>query len=66
MEVNPGTVDLEKLKQYKESRNRLSLGLQSARGMKNCKDWEEYTRKKISLLRGTLQKRQDLRTGILI
>jgi len=32
----------------------------------NCKDWEEYTRMKISLLRGTLQKRQDLRTGILI
>ena len=66
MEVNPGTVNLEKLKQYKAvGVNRLSLGY-SQPGMKNCKDWEEYTRMKISLLRGTLQKRQDLRTGILI
>ena len=32
MEVNPGTVNLEKLKQYKAvGVNRLSLGLQSAR-----------------------------------
>ena len=66
MEVNPGTVNLEKLKQYKAAGvNRLSLGLQSARN-EELQRLEEYTRMKISLLRGTLQKRQDLRTGILI